>query len=253
MSVGQRIKQEREQRGWSQGELARRSGVLQGVLSRIESGARKVPRSDTLQQIAAALAVSTDYLLGTDQGITLPADQGLAFADIDPAVFHDDDERTTYQRAWSSYTPKGQREIAGMLQERAILERKLAERKAEIERVRASHVAAREELRQQLIELTQQDAELGQQLLDLLDATPVGTHNSEIDRLLDERWTLLQTKEGARKVAERILAAQQANLPPQAPPQQQDQRPAQERDSPEQGQPGPPDRATARTLGRIRA
>ena len=57
------IKELREKKGWSQSELARRAGVKQGVLSYIESGKTKHPRSDTLAAIANALGVNVDRLI----------------------------------------------------------------------------------------------------------------------------------------------------------------------------------------------
>ena len=57
------IKELREKLGWSQNELARRSGVKQGVLSDIESGKTKHPRIDTVSAIAEALNVPIEKLL----------------------------------------------------------------------------------------------------------------------------------------------------------------------------------------------
>ena len=57
------IRELRKKKGWTQSELARRSGVKQGVLSDIESGKTKHPRCDTLAAIAAALEVPLEQLL----------------------------------------------------------------------------------------------------------------------------------------------------------------------------------------------
>jgi transcriptional regulator with XRE-family HTH domain len=57
------IRELRQKKGWTQTELARRAGVKQGVLSCIESGRTKNPRSDTLAAIAAALGVSVERLM----------------------------------------------------------------------------------------------------------------------------------------------------------------------------------------------
>ena len=56
------IRELRLKRGWTQTELARRSGVKQGVLSYIESGRTKHPRIDTLAALAAALGVPIEKL-----------------------------------------------------------------------------------------------------------------------------------------------------------------------------------------------
>ena len=57
------IKMLREKKGWTQSELARRSGVKQGVLSDIENGKTKHPRCDTIAAIAAALDVPVEELM----------------------------------------------------------------------------------------------------------------------------------------------------------------------------------------------
>ena len=57
------IRELRQKKGWTQTELARRAGVKQGVLSCIESGRTKNPRSDTLAAIASALGVSVERLM----------------------------------------------------------------------------------------------------------------------------------------------------------------------------------------------
>jgi len=59
-----RLRQVRRWRGWSQVELARRSGVHHMLLSRLETGAKKDVTGTTLRKLALALGVSSDYLLG---------------------------------------------------------------------------------------------------------------------------------------------------------------------------------------------
>ena len=60
------IRELREKLGWSQNELARRSGVKQGVLSDIESGKTRHPRIDTMISISKALGVPVEALVGED-------------------------------------------------------------------------------------------------------------------------------------------------------------------------------------------
>ena len=57
------IRDLRMKKGWTQSELARRAGIKQGVLSYIECGRTKHPRSDTLAAIAAALRVPVEKLI----------------------------------------------------------------------------------------------------------------------------------------------------------------------------------------------
>src|SRR5689334_12900351 len=73
-----RLKTARDLRGWTQDELAVRSGLQSSAISHFErrEGGRK-PSFDNLKNLADALGVTTDYLLGrTDQpeGHAVPSD-----------------------------------------------------------------------------------------------------------------------------------------------------------------------------------
>ena len=57
------VVEKRLEKGISQNQLAKLSGVPQSVISDIESGNTKAPRIDTLQAIAAALGVTIDDLI----------------------------------------------------------------------------------------------------------------------------------------------------------------------------------------------
>jgi len=63
--LGARVKQCRLKHGWSQGELAKRAGVPQPLLSYLESGRRDTVTTDVAKRLARALGVSIDYLVGT--------------------------------------------------------------------------------------------------------------------------------------------------------------------------------------------
>ena len=63
MALGQRVKKRREFLHLSQGQLARKAGINQGLLSRIESGATPSPGAVVLKALALALRCSTDWLL----------------------------------------------------------------------------------------------------------------------------------------------------------------------------------------------
>jgi transcriptional regulator with XRE-family HTH domain len=60
----EQVKQLREERGWSQLELARRSGVDNAVISVVEAGKRS-PSLPTLKKLATALGVDLAELFGT--------------------------------------------------------------------------------------------------------------------------------------------------------------------------------------------
>jgi transcriptional regulator with XRE-family HTH domain len=70
--LGSRIKQSRERLGWSQNELARRSGVPQPLLSQLEAGQRDSMTTDNAKRLARALGVGVDYLIGTWEDDTPP-------------------------------------------------------------------------------------------------------------------------------------------------------------------------------------
>jgi transcriptional regulator with XRE-family HTH domain len=56
MFIGQRVKQLREQKGLSQGDVEKFSGMLRTYISRVENG-HSVPSLDTLERFATALDV----------------------------------------------------------------------------------------------------------------------------------------------------------------------------------------------------
>ncbi len=58
-----RIQELREVKRWSQAELARRSGVNQGVISRLESGETQSITLPNLEKLAKALECDPGYLI----------------------------------------------------------------------------------------------------------------------------------------------------------------------------------------------
>lgn len=65
--LGQRIRRLRRERGWSQRELARRAGVSNSLISRIELGQGEELSLAHLERIARVLGVSLSYLVSTDE------------------------------------------------------------------------------------------------------------------------------------------------------------------------------------------
>lgn len=59
-NLGKRVKFKREQKGWSQSQLADKAGVSQGAISQLEKGMSESTRH--LSKIAKALGVTTEYL-----------------------------------------------------------------------------------------------------------------------------------------------------------------------------------------------
>ena len=64
MTLGGRIKRERERHGWSQNELSRRAQVRQALLSELETDKRRDTSGSVLRRLARTLGVSMDYLAG---------------------------------------------------------------------------------------------------------------------------------------------------------------------------------------------
>lgn len=62
MNIGERIAKVMSSKGWSEGELGRRSGVPQPTIHRIITGQSTSPRLGNLEQIARALGVTVDSL-----------------------------------------------------------------------------------------------------------------------------------------------------------------------------------------------
>src|ERR1700748_3977653 len=65
MNIGTTIRGYRLQKGMSQGDIEKRTGLLRCYLSRVENG-HTVPSLETLQKIAAALDISLSHFFSED-------------------------------------------------------------------------------------------------------------------------------------------------------------------------------------------
>ena len=74
MLIGERLRQLREQKGFSQGDIEKASGLLRCYISRVEHG-HTVPSLETLERFAAALDVPLYRLFYT--GEDLPSTPNL--------------------------------------------------------------------------------------------------------------------------------------------------------------------------------
>jgi len=78
MALGDRIKQRREELGWTQEALANRAGLSKGFVSDIENGKRGIG-AQSLLDVAQVLGMSLDYLMkgseeaSSAQEIEIPA------------------------------------------------------------------------------------------------------------------------------------------------------------------------------------
>jgi transcriptional regulator with XRE-family HTH domain len=64
-TFGDRLASKRQEKGWSQRELARQAGVSHTIVADVEKGARRSISTDAAKKLARALGVSVDYLIGT--------------------------------------------------------------------------------------------------------------------------------------------------------------------------------------------
>lgn len=62
-TIGQRVRQLRKLRGFSQVELAQLVGISQGSLSLIEKNKTEVPAGDTVAGLCKALRTTPDFLI----------------------------------------------------------------------------------------------------------------------------------------------------------------------------------------------
>ena len=66
MNLGESIRNIRQEKGLSQGEMQKRTGILRSYLSRVENG-HTVPSFATLQRLASAMEVNlADFFPGDD-------------------------------------------------------------------------------------------------------------------------------------------------------------------------------------------
>jgi len=83
MKIGERLATLMSQRGLSEGELGRRSGVSQPTIHRIVTGESKNPRQDNVEAIAKAIGVSSAWLWNGGDTETV----GNEYPAIDPQPY----------------------------------------------------------------------------------------------------------------------------------------------------------------------
>jgi transcriptional regulator with XRE-family HTH domain len=71
MNLGESIRQIRQAKGLSQGEMQKRTGILRSYLSRVENG-HTVPSFATLQRLAAAMEVALADFFPHEDGVAIP-------------------------------------------------------------------------------------------------------------------------------------------------------------------------------------
>ena len=89
MNIGETIRTYRLQKGMSQGDIEKRTGLLRCYLSRVENG-HTVPAIETLEKMARALEVELYQLFfesnGKPQELNLPRSAAVELSGKDSAV-----------------------------------------------------------------------------------------------------------------------------------------------------------------------
>lgn len=123
--IGHRVKELRETRGWSLGQLAAYSKVSTAYISRLEAGLVPRPSAMMLNRLAGALGVSLTYLLTGERPEERPLPEFHAYVSRkfrdNPAAMRE--ALIKVYEAWQS-----------VLQEEAERQRKAEERAADAER-----------------------------------------------------------------------------------------------------------------------
>lgn len=70
MSFAEKVRVKREEKRLTQGELAKKAKLTQATISRIEHGEVKQLKSDALKNLARALGVTVDFLVGDQPKMT---------------------------------------------------------------------------------------------------------------------------------------------------------------------------------------
>ena len=90
VGIGEKVREERERRGWSARTLAQRAGVSHAYVSHLEAGQYTRPGVEQLRRLAGALGVGVEYLIGeegreeSDQQLQEIQVNLLAIRELDP-------------------------------------------------------------------------------------------------------------------------------------------------------------------------
>ena len=85
MTLGEKIRQLRQQRHWRQQDFAVRSGVRQALISELEHGRKTDTTGRNLRKLAVALGVSLDALVDLEPGDAVPLTVAQLLVQLDAA------------------------------------------------------------------------------------------------------------------------------------------------------------------------
>lgn len=106
-SIGDRIKNLREKKEWSQRELAERVGINYSVVNRIEVGKRPV-KDHEISKFADVFSVSTDYLVGKGNSVKPQHNSYDSLEEINKLVKEFNIEQLGFFdiEKWKNFTPE---------------------------------------------------------------------------------------------------------------------------------------------------
>ncbi|SBW10145.1 conserved hypothetical protein [uncultured Eubacteriales bacterium] len=83
VELGRKLRELRQERQWTQGQVAKRIGVTASVISAYENGIRQ-PSYESLIKLVRLYAVSADYLLGTSGRRTVESQHLISLDGLTP-------------------------------------------------------------------------------------------------------------------------------------------------------------------------
>lgn len=117
MKLGAVVRHLREQRGWSQDELAFRTHTSAANISRIETG-KHWPGTDLLKSLAEALELKVYQLIALAEGVRLKKTQGTKFDHDEEIVLKHframtKEQRELFKEVGASFAKVRNRAISG--------------------------------------------------------------------------------------------------------------------------------------------
>lgn len=114
-TLGDWLLVELERRGWTQGELARRSHIAKSHISRMISGQRSAG-IETLRGLANALDVPLDELSRLSEGSPIPGPGSGRARTRDRRVVYVIDGEHKLQELWAGLSPEDQRRMLDLME-----------------------------------------------------------------------------------------------------------------------------------------
>ncbi|HLZ60826.1 MAG TPA: helix-turn-helix transcriptional regulator [Ktedonosporobacter sp.] len=117
-AFGKLVRSFREQRGWSQGDLAEQWGYTREYVSLIELGKRKLDKLEQIERLADILGISQEQLRIVGKGLPSRKSQSGSLEDNDPVLLQTllEPAQTTVKLSYLLWRADGPIDIASSLQ-----------------------------------------------------------------------------------------------------------------------------------------